>query len=152
MSGEILTEWKMAAVDVTQLQQTTSASSTSGNGSTPTVYSGSFVTPPSRPNMAFPLDSYISTPGWFKGQIWINQFNLGRYWPAAGPQMTLYVPKTALRQFPFRNEILMLEYENAPCSAKGGCVVEFTTTPVLNGTVHPDAQQRFRAERAHGHQ
>lgn len=34
------------------------------------------------------LDSFLKLPGWRKGLAWVNGFNLGRYWPAAGPQVT----------------------------------------------------------------
>ena len=51
-------------------------------------------------------DSYLSLPGWQKGLVWINGFNLGRYWPVVGPQKTLYVPGELLRP---SNQILVLE-------------------------------------------
>ena len=149
-----MTDWEVAGVDVTHLQQTTPAPLPVGNFTTPTIYSGVFISPPSKPDQSFPQDSYISTPGWFKGQMWVNNFNLGRYWPAAGPQMTLYVPKTILRPFPFENNILMLEYERAPCVSSSSCVVQFTTTPVLNGSVHPDEYDLrlpLQNIRLHGH-
>jgi hypothetical protein len=38
---------------------------------------------------------------------WLNGHNLGRYWPARGPQMSLYAPGELLR--PGRNELLLLE-------------------------------------------
>ena len=44
-----------------------------------------------------------------KGVAWINGFNLGRYWPAVGPQMTLYVPKFLLKQNPDVNNIILFE-------------------------------------------
>ncbi|KAG7225826.1 hypothetical protein INR49_014347 [Caranx melampygus] len=30
------------------------------------------------------------------GQVWVNGFNLGRYWPVRGPQVTLFVPANIL--------------------------------------------------------
>lgn len=44
--------------------------------------------------------------------MFINGFNLGRYWPLAGPQITLYVPKELLVQK--NNSIIMLELQRAP--------------------------------------
>ncbi|CAI6367734.1 unnamed protein product [Macrosiphum euphorbiae] len=38
------------------------------------------------------LDTYLDTSGWTKGVAFLNDINLGRYWPLAGPQITLYVP------------------------------------------------------------
>ena len=48
-----------------------------------------------------------------KGVVWINGFNLGRYWNI-GPGETLYVPAPLLK--PGRNEIVVLELHrlNAP--------------------------------------
>ena len=42
-------------------------------------------------------DTFLSTPGWGKGVAFVNGFNLGRYWPTVGPQMTLYVPATLVK-------------------------------------------------------
>ncbi|KAJ6661996.1 hypothetical protein lerEdw1_012843 [Lerista edwardsae] len=69
----------------------------------------------------------------FKGQIWINGFNLGRYWPVRGPQMTLFVPSNVLVSSS-PNNITVLELEKAPCNA-GKCLLEFVDTPNINGTL-----------------
>ncbi|KAI1885668.1 hypothetical protein AGOR_G00206190 [Albula goreensis] len=107
--------------------------------STPTFYAGSFSIPSGIP--ALPQDTYIQFPGWGKGQVWINGFNLGRYWPTRGPQMTLYVPVHILSTTA-ANNVTVLELESAPC-AQGGCTVEFTNTPILNATVaHTPAHKR----------
>jgi len=42
-------------------------------------------------------DTFMSMNGWYKGVVWVNGFNLGRYWTAAGPQRTLYLPAPLLR-------------------------------------------------------
>ncbi len=39
-----------------------------------------------------PADTYLDTRGLHKGQIWVGNHNLGRFWTAAGPQFTLYTP------------------------------------------------------------
>uniref|UniRef100_A0A8C2K429 Beta-galactosidase n=1 Tax=Cyprinus carpio TaxID=7962 RepID=A0A8C2K429_CYPCA len=69
----------------------------------------------------------------FQGQVWINGFNVGRYWPSRGPQVTLFVPAHLLSTS-VQNNITVLELEASPCSS-GSCTVEFTDTPVINGTV-----------------
>ncbi|MBV7697934.1 beta-galactosidase [Streptomyces sp. TRM70350] len=56
--------------------------------------------------IAEPTDTFLSLPGWTKGQAWINGFHLGRYWNR-GPQRTLYVPAPALR--PGVNDLVLLE-------------------------------------------
>ncbi|MPN36838.1 hypothetical protein SDC9_184350 [bioreactor metagenome] len=50
-------------------------------------------------------DTYLRFPG-VKGVVWINGFNLGRYWNI-GPGNTLYVPGPVLRRGD--NEIVVLE-------------------------------------------
>jgi beta-galactosidase len=55
-----------------------------------------------------PADTFLSLPGWTKGQAWINGFHLGRYWNR-GPQRTLYVPGPVLR--PGTNELVLLELQ-----------------------------------------
>lgn len=71
-----------------------------------------------------------------QGQVWINGFNLGRYWPARGPQMTLFVPRHILvTSAP--NTIVVLELERAPCSDNLPklCMVEFVDKPVISATM-----------------
>ncbi|NWI60917.1 BGAL galactosidase, partial [Calyptomena viridis] len=79
----------------------------------PTFYTGTLSIPGGIPDL--PQDTYVNFPGWTKGQIWINGFNLGRYWPARGPQLTLYVPRNVLVSS-VPNNITVLELESSPCS------------------------------------
>ena len=44
-------------------------------------------------------DTFIDTTGWGKGVIFINRFNLGRYWASLGPQVCHF---EQLVQFKFR--------------------------------------------------
>uniref|UniRef100_A0A3B4Y0I0 Beta-galactosidase n=1 Tax=Seriola lalandi dorsalis TaxID=1841481 RepID=A0A3B4Y0I0_SERLL len=107
--------------------------------SLPAFYEGSFIIPDGIPDL--PQDTYIKLPKWRKGQIWINGFNLGRYWPARGPQVTLFVPANILStEAP--NNVTVLELEEAPCSS-GPCTVEFTNTPILNAKVNPHHKQHW---------
>ncbi|MEU1499918.1 beta-galactosidase family protein [Streptomyces sp. NPDC005732] len=53
-------------------------------------------------------DALLDLPGWTRGFVWINGFNLGRYW-SAGPQRSLYVPGPVLREG--TNEVWVLEFE-----------------------------------------
>ncbi|XP_046827579.1 beta-galactosidase [Vespa crabro] len=57
-----------------------------------------------------PLDTYLDTIGWGKGIAYVNGYNLGRYWPMVGPQMTLYIPAPFLRTGQNLLEILELQY------------------------------------------
>jgi hypothetical protein len=54
----------------------------------------------------------------FKGIVWINGFNLGRYWPIVGPQETLYLPGSFLKAAPSTNTFVVLELQRSPL----GCV------------------------------
>ncbi|WP_255472845.1 glycoside hydrolase family 35 protein [Planomicrobium sp. CPCC 101079] len=56
------------------------------------------------------LDTYVDTAGFTKGNVFINGFNLGRYWNTAGPQQRLYLPGPLLKKE--NNEIVVLELEN----------------------------------------
>jgi len=72
-------------------------------------------------------DTYVDPSGWGKGVLFINGFNLGRYWPLVGPQITLYCPKEVLRVG--TNKITMIELQQAPDNGQ----VAFTDTPNLDG-------------------
>ncbi|XP_026876238.2 beta-galactosidase [Electrophorus electricus] len=99
--------------------------------SQPTFYGGTFQIPDGIPDL--PQDTYLQFPNWSKGQVWINGFNLGRYWPSRGPQVTIFVPAHVLSTRAVNN-VTILELEAAPCSP-GPCVVKFTDTPIINATV-----------------
>jgi beta-galactosidase len=60
--------------------------------------------------VASPADGFVALPGWEKGIVWLNGFNLGRYWKV-GPQQTLYAPKPLWRAG--INEIVVLELHQA---------------------------------------
>lgn len=92
------------------------------------------------------FDTYLNPNGWGKvfrirfhkfvsfirffysqGLVFINGFNLGRYWPLSGPQITLYVPKEVLKQG--KNQITLLELQKFSKQL----TVEFTDKPNLDG-------------------
>lgn len=86
----------------------------------PLLFYGEFV-------LSTPQDTYLDTTGWGKGSLFVNGFNLGRYWPVAGPQMTMFVPKELLRVG--TNEILLLELQHAPVQPS----VRFLDHAILDG-------------------
>lgn len=51
-------------------------------------------------------DTFVHLPGWVKGFVMINGFNIGRYWEI-GPQETLYLPGPLLKAG--KNEIIIFE-------------------------------------------
>lgn len=73
-----------------------------GNGNReeyPTFYRGKF-------EVKEVGDTYLDFEGWEKGVVFINGFNLGRYWKA-GPQKRLYLPAPLLKEG--TNEIVVFE-------------------------------------------
>ncbi|XP_039350760.1 beta-galactosidase-1-like protein isoform X2 [Mauremys reevesii] len=92
------------------------------------LYTGAFQTP------GVAWDTFVKFPGWSKGQLWINGFNVGRYWPAWGPQQTLFVPGSLLSASA-PNNITLLELEGAPPRP----FVLFLDRPLLNQTVSGQA-------------
>ncbi len=53
-------------------------------------------------------DTFLEPEGWGKGCIFVNGFNIGRFWEI-GPQKRLYVPAPLLKQG--KNEIIIFETE-----------------------------------------
>lgn len=71
-----------------------------------------------------PADTFLALPGFHLGCVFVNGFNVGRYWDV-GPQVTLFVPAPMLR--PGDNEIVV--FEAVGCDA---AVVEFRDRPELD--------------------
>ncbi|CAM5659461.1 beta-galactosidase [Streptomyces spiroverticillatus] len=66
-------------------------------------------------------DAALELPGWGRGFAWVNGFCVGRYWPSAGPQSTLFVPGAVVREG--LNEVWVLELEGGP-QGRGAVRVE----------------------------
>lgn len=58
-----------------------------------------------------PCDTFVRLDGFTKGVVFVNGFNIGRYFNPAGPQKTLYVPAPMLRQG--ENEIVVFETDRS---------------------------------------
>ncbi|XP_038652639.1 beta-galactosidase [Scyliorhinus canicula] len=140
LASNILTGWTIYSLNIdeavasgylTKLQNT-QRPTPPAEANVPSFYLGAFMIPNGIPDL--PQDTYLKFPGWSKGQVWINGFNLGRYWPTRGPQITLYVPAHILSTSA-ANNITVLELEEAPCGGalNSSCAVQFVDTPVLNG-------------------
>ena len=74
-------------------------------------------------NVDEPADTFLALPGWTKGVVWLNGFNLGRYWER-GPQKTLYVPGPLLKRG--ANELIVFELHGTQ-----QLTVEFREKPEL---------------------
>ncbi|NXV60812.1 BGAL galactosidase, partial [Molothrus ater] len=96
----------------------------SGGRVGPAFYTGTFETP------GIAWDTFVKFPGWSKGLLWINGFNLGRYWSCRGPQQTLFVPGSVLHAG-HPNNITVLELEGAPPTP----LLLFLDRPLYNRTL-----------------
>ncbi|NXH39115.1 BGAL galactosidase, partial [Dicaeum eximium] len=98
--------------------------SSSGGRVGPAFYTGTFETP------GIAWDTFVKFPDWSKGLLWINGFNLGRYWTCRGPQQTLFVPGSVLH-VGHPNNITVLELEGAPPTP----LLLFLDRPLYNRTL-----------------
>lgn len=100
----------------------------------PRFYKGTFQLPN---DTSLPLDTFLRLDGWNKGVAFLNGFNLGRYWPVAGPQITLYTPAHLFKKYPETNTLVLFELEGSPCNQgnRSTCTVQFVKNHVINGTV-----------------
>ncbi|UJR28384.1 hypothetical protein I4U23_009625 [Adineta vaga] len=97
----------------------------------PNIYSGNFSVTDKTPSDTFLLPTTISNGYWEKGVAYINQYNLGRYWPVMGPQVTLYAPAPWLKSSA-NNSLTMIELQSSPCGVKQTCSVELVDYPILD--------------------
>lgn len=58
-----------------------------------------------------PNDTFMRLDGFTKGIVFVNGFNIGRYYNPAGPQKTLYVPAPMLKKGD--NEIVVFETDHS---------------------------------------
>ncbi len=80
-------------------------------------------------SLHFLLDAstyFLSTP-YGKGMVWVNGFNIGRYWPGAGPQLTLYIPEGVVQAG--TNDFVLLELEQPAANLQ----VSLVQQPDLTG-------------------
>ncbi|CAL1533778.1 unnamed protein product [Lymnaea stagnalis] len=147
LNGNIVMDWQIFPLNLGNIPNITRASkkqfktkkpfrSADSQLMTPSIYSGSVAIPDSP---FHPQDTYLDPRPWKKGQAMVNNFNLGRYWPSVGPQVTLYIPKPVFNKPPALNHLFLLELENAPCLEKFSCQVILTDTPFIDG---PNALKR----------
>ncbi|XP_074999259.1 beta-galactosidase isoform X2 [Calonectris borealis] len=150
LDQDILVEWEIYPLDIDgavnhdingHLDRPKRSAGNPLSYEAPTFYTGRLSIPGGIPDL--PQDTYVKFPGWTKGQIWINGFNLGRYWPARGPQLTLFVPRNILVSS-VPNNVTVLELEHSPCSTQA-CEIEFVDRPNINATAQyeNDAPQLF---------
>ncbi|KAH6940537.1 hypothetical protein HPB50_000558 [Hyalomma asiaticum] len=134
LDNHVLSGWTMEILPLdksdvlTNLAEAFETPNTEPHCSAPGAFFGTFVLPEGQKT----LDTFLDPTGWGKGAAFVNGFNLGRYWPSIGPQVTLYVPGVLLRPYPEKNTILLFETESAP---EGNRTVSFVDVPNIDGPV-----------------
>lgn len=143
-SGQALKNWTMYGMpleDTWNLRRATKAawsaqdpSPTPRGGGQGSLWLGKFT-----PDCSQPGDTFLRLDGWSKGVAYVNGFNLGRYWPAMGPQVTLYVPQTLIKCGAV-NTMYIFEQERPACRNSDGtvsatCQVELVDQHVVDGPV-----------------
>ncbi|KAF5805359.1 putative beta-galactosidase [Helianthus annuus] len=118
LDGKPLLKWKMIPIPLSNLNENNlsfnnsvskligiSARKSSPGVSLkePAFYSGNFV-------VDKVTDTYMSFNGWGKGVAFVNNFNIGRFWPSFGAQCNLYVPAPVLQRG--NNVLVILELES----------------------------------------
>lgn len=82
-------------------------------------------------------DAYLDMSTWGKGMVWVNGYNIGRFWKI-GPQQTLFMPGCWLKKG--KNEIIVLDFETPTNTA-----IEGVAKQVLD-VIHPDASLLHRRQ------
>ena len=97
---EVTGNWEMYKLPMDKMPDTGKVY-TAKNG-LPAIYSASF-------SLNKVGDTFLDMRKWGKGIVFINGYNLGRYWKI-GPQQTLYLPGCWLRKG--MNKIVIFEQQN----------------------------------------
>ncbi|XP_069677601.1 beta-galactosidase-like [Periplaneta americana] len=140
LGTKVVEDWTMTGFPLNDISAISNMSTANSNFtfSAPAFFKGTFTLPLSD---STPLDTYLDPTGWGKGVAFINGFNLGRYWPVLGPQVTLYVPGCYLKPAPEVNELILFELELAPAPHYN---VTFVTQAYLN-KVPPTSNAHHRS-------
>ena len=95
------------------------------------------------PSDTFLLPSTVSNGYWQKGVAYVNKYNLGRYWPVMGPQVTLYTPGPWLNPSE-TNSLTMIELLSTPCGSEQMCSIELVDYPILDKPTLLDAPSLYK--------
>jgi len=97
----------------------------------PNIYTGTFSVPDKTPSDTFLLPMVGSNNYWHKGVAYVNEQNLGRYWPVMGPQVTLYTPGVWLNPSG-DNSLTMIELLSSACGNEQTCSLQLVDYPILD--------------------
>ncbi|KAF3058202.1 Beta-galactosidase [Daldinia childiae] len=110
IGSEVVSGWDVYSLPLdAPPTETKPSSSAIATGSPPVFFRGSFKVDGGNNTNPAALDTFLEVPNGVKGNVWVNGFNLGRYW-IVGPQQSLYLPGTLIRP-DVENEIVVLELE-----------------------------------------
>ena len=118
--NEITGNWKMYKMPMSEMPNVDALPSANTKGM-PTLYAGTF-------NLDTTGDTFLNMETWGKGIVFVNGFNLGRYWKR-GPQQTLYLPGCLLKKG--ENKIVVFEQQNDNQQTS----ISGQTTPILDKLV-----------------
>ncbi|KAK8551286.1 hypothetical protein V6N12_039934 [Hibiscus sabdariffa] len=122
VDGRVLKRWKMISIPfhnlnevpkfnpiirtASEFHEVSARKKLENKSEGPSFYTGHF----SIDTTTEVTDTYISLRGWGKGVAFVNEFNIGRYWPTSGPQCNLYIPAPILRHG--ENVLVIFELES----------------------------------------
>ena len=140
IGGRVLQHWQTYSLPFDTVPNPTNGTPRERSpmmGDLPVLYHGRFLVNGTRNNTSeqvdpMQLDTFLAVPNATKGVVWVNGFNLGRYW-IIGPQQSLYLPGILLKQGAW-NEVIMLELEpdDRPMIARGLAVREWANYPDID--------------------
>lgn len=127
LNNALLSDWSMFPIDINKLLTVIKRGCHDHKKQkTPAVNIPSFYY--SEVTLEPTKDTFLDPVGWSKGQAFLNDFNLGRYWPTKGPQITLYIPAPVIEK-DGPNVLVMFELQRA------GETVKLTDEPIIDGPV-----------------
>lgn len=130
LDNNLISNWKIYPLEfhsdwITKLSKDKSAWNTfdtkgkkkTSQTKVPTIYRGNMFV------HSFPRDTILQLPGWFKGVVFVNGHNIGRYWNI-GPQKTLFVPNMWL--FRKDNTVILFDLHGTPTVTRDYPTIEST--------------------------
>ncbi|KAI5923104.1 family 35 glycoside hydrolase [Camillea tinctor] len=118
VGGAVLRGWEVVGLPLDGPPDGTEEVGEEG-GEGPMYYRGVFTVEGGEGEDPARRDTFLAVPEGVKGNVWVNGFNLGRYW-VIGPQQSLYLPGTLVKPGGVENEVIVLELE-----PKGGNMTAF---------------------------
>ena len=108
IGNQFLFNWEIFSLPLDNIEKVEFKEGYLESENAPTFYKGEFIVDEIG-------DTYLDFEGWGKGVVYINGFNLGRYWEV-GPQKRLYVPSPILKKGV--NEVVVFELHRSRDSMK----------------------------------